>query len=284
MSTISSIVIVYVPRGARGFKRPAVVSKKPMAVNIGDIEENLSELIAKGLVKDVDGKILLSRELFGNVKIIGRGKVTHVYHVKGLEIPAWGIRGSPGMALAYATSDRGGCHKRAWPIAQELSGVVDRFSIEGKAELVKNQQDYHAFTDSLVGCDFVTGSIGKERFAKMLEYATGMDIPADNFSKIGERIWNLRRAVIIKYEGRSRETDCYLDNFYDVVWDDPHDSGTEDRMVVLKAYVDKKKFEALKDRYYQLAGWDVKTGWPTRKKLEELDLKDIADKLLTENK
>ena len=55
-------------------------------------------------------------------------------------------------------------------------------------------------------------------------------------------------------------------------------------MTVLKAFVDRKEFEALKDRYYQLAGWDVKTGWPTRKKLEELDLKDVADKLLMDDK
>jgi hypothetical protein len=28
-----------------------------------------------------------------------------------------------------------------------------------------------------------------------------------------------------------------------------------------------------------LIGWDVNTGWPTRAKLEELGLKDIADEL-----
>lgn len=43
--------------------------------------------------------------------------------------------------------------------------------------------------------------------------------------------------------------------------------------------LDKDKFEALKDRYYKLRGWDVNTGRPTRAKLEELDLKDVANKL-----
>jgi aldehyde:ferredoxin oxidoreductase len=97
--------------------------------------------------------------------------------------------------------------------------------------------------------------------------------------KTGERIWNLRRAVNIKFENRTREMDRYHESFYDVEWDDPQDSGGEKRLVVWKAYVDKEKFEALKDRYYDIAGWDVKTGWPTRKKLEELDLKDVADEL-----
>ena len=32
----------------------------------------------------------------------------------------------------------------------------------------------------------------------------------------------------------------------------------------------------MKDEYYSLRGWDVKTGFQTRKKLEELNLEDIA--------
>jgi hypothetical protein len=33
------------------------------------------------------------------------------------------------------------------------------------------------------------------------------------------------------------------------------------------------------DGYYSVSGFDAKTGWPTRAKLEELDLKDVADEL-----
>jgi aldehyde:ferredoxin oxidoreductase len=43
--------------------------------------------------------------------------------------------------------------------------------------------------------------------------------------------------------------------------------------------LDRQDFETAKTDYYQQRGWDVKTGAPTRKKLEELDLKDVADKL-----
>ena len=48
--------------------------------------------------------------------------------------------------------------------------------------------------------------------------------------------------------------------------------------------IDRVKFEALKDRYYELRGWDVKTGWPTRVKLEALGLKDVASKLVSSGK
>jgi len=33
------------------------------------------------------------------------------------------------------------------------------------------------------------------------------------------------------------------------------------------------------DEYYEMRKWDKKTGWPTREKLEELDLKNVADAL-----
>jgi aldehyde:ferredoxin oxidoreductase len=33
----------------------------------------------------------------------------------------------------------------------------------------------------------------------------------------------------------------------------------------------------MKDRYYQLRGWDLTTGVPTRDTLESFDLKDVAD-------
>lgn len=43
--------------------------------------------------------------------------------------------------------------------------------------------------------------------------------------------------------------------------------------------LDEERFSKLMDEYYMLRGWDPKTGWPTREKLEELSLKDVADEL-----
>ena len=31
------------------------------------------------------------------------------------------------------------------------------------------------------------------------------------------------------------------------------------------------------DKYYELRGWDKTNGWPTKQKLEELGLKEIAE-------
>jgi aldehyde:ferredoxin oxidoreductase len=68
-----------------------------------------------------------------------KGAQHYAMHVKGLELPAYDPRGSTGMALAYATSDRGGCHLRSWPIGDELLATENRMdlsSTEFKAELV----------------------------------------------------------------------------------------------------------------------------------------------------
>ena len=43
--------------------------------------------------------------------------------------------------------------------------------------------------------------------------------------------------------------------------------------------LDRAEFEHAKTEYYGLRGWDPATGYPTREKLEELDLADVADDL-----
>lgn len=56
-------------------------------------------------------------------------------------------------------------------------------------------------------------------------------------------------------------------------------TGPEGKTIKVNRKLDHDKFEKLKDAYYVARGWDVATGLPTRKKLESLDLKDVADSL-----
>ena len=48
---------------------------------------------------------------------------------------------------------------------------------------------------------------------------------------------------------------------------------------LLQSGIDKKLFDELMDTYYAWLGWDSEKGWPTRKTLEDLGLKDVADRL-----
>ena len=43
--------------------------------------------------------------------------------------------------------------------------------------------------------------------------------------------------------------------------------------------MDKAELEKAKSRSYELRGWDVDTGWPTKETYERLGLKDVAKSL-----
>ncbi|MEM4842315.1 MAG: aldehyde ferredoxin oxidoreductase family protein, partial [Acidilobaceae archaeon] len=104
--------------------------------------------------------------------------------VRGQELPAYDPRGAKGHGLAYATSNRGGCHLRAYMIAPEVLGVpqlVNRFSTEGKGKLVKHFQDVFATLDSLVVCKFVTFAYWSEVLVEQLRAVTGWNITIDEF-------------------------------------------------------------------------------------------------------
>ena len=46
-----------------------------------------------------------------------------------------------------------------------------------------------------------------------------------------------------------------------------------------KGWKAKDYLEVLKDEYYSYHGWDLATSLPTRTKLEELDMEDVAEVL-----
>ena len=43
--------------------------------------------------------------------------------------------------------------------------------------------------------------------------------------------------------------------------------------------MDRAKLQTMLDEYYELRGWNKLNGYPTREKLEDLDLKEVADEL-----
>jgi len=184
-------------------------------------------------------------------------------HVKGLELPAYDPRGSTGIALAYATSDRGGCHLRAWPIGAELLSTQDRmdpFSREFKAEFVKSQQDLFTVLNACGICLFTTSALGMRQFTHFLHTITGVNAfsSSEEILKIGERINNLVRLFNLR-EGLVREQDTLPERFLTQAL---RDGPSKDRVVEL---------EPLIDEYYFVRGWD-ENGIPTEMKLNELNL------------
>ncbi|MBW1973247.1 MAG: aldehyde ferredoxin oxidoreductase family protein [Deltaproteobacteria bacterium] len=196
-----------------------------------------------------EGSLLFSRK-FGT----GNESIS----VKGLELPAYDPRSAHGMALAYVTSNRGGCHLRAYMIAPELLGIpkkIDRFSDNGKAGLVAVMQDSAAASDSLIICRFASFAISDEYFSRLLSAVTGEDISTMNFRLIGERIFNLERLFNLR-EGFSFK-----------------DDNLPSRLILENLNKKRKiNIDKMLNEYYRFRGWDD-NGVPTSKKLEMLGLK-----------
>jgi aldehyde:ferredoxin oxidoreductase len=114
--------------------------------------------------------------------------------------------------------------------------------------------------------------------SKLFSAVTGFDMDVERLAKAGERIWNLRRAIMVKRENRTRQDDTINTPYFS-----KEITCYGGSMIGKKNMpIDMDKFEMLKDRYYRLRGWDVGTGQPTREKLEELGLKDVADGLYSQ--
>jgi len=106
--------------------------------------------------------------------------------------------------------------------------------------------------------------------SKLFSSATGIEMTEAELNKAGERIYNLIRAVMVREMGTRdmrHDHDVLPDHYFD------HPCPTTQ-----SPPVDREKFDALLGMYYELKGWD-EDGLPTRSKLEELDLGDVADEL-----
>ena len=150
------------------------------------------------------------------------------------------------MGLAYATSDRGGCHQRAWTVKAELNDPeLDRFSFEKKAEIVKEVQDERAAFFSLVLCDFAP--ISEEDCVDLCNLI---------------RLFNLR-------EGLTQSDDNLPSRFFN----DSFSEGPAKGKVL-----SERDFEESIKEYYTLRGWNEK-GIPTKEKLKELNISKYIESI-----
>ena len=114
-----------------------------------------------------------------------------------------------------------------------------------------------------------TSAIGIPEMATLISTATGMEIDDQGINAVADRINNSERAYLVR-EGITRKDDM----IHGRIMEEPVPSGP------LKGKrLDKEKFNEMLDDYYDTVGWDKKAGIPTRKKLEELGLTDVADEL-----
>jgi aldehyde:ferredoxin oxidoreductase len=162
------------------------------------------------------------------------------------------------MGLAYATSERGACHLRAFTIFAD-----DPFKLRAMARDVIDGQNLNAVKWSMCFCDF-WGSIDTTVMADMLAAGLGRQVSAQDLDKAGERIWNLVRLFNLR-AGFTAADDTLSEKITrQALKDGPH-AGR-----VLKA----EDLAEMKALYYYLRGWDG-DGRPKTEKLQELRLQAI---------
>ena len=115
---------------------------------------------------------------------------------------------------------------------------------------------------------------------------TGRDVDEGGLNQIGERVFNLNRAVLVREGHRGAGDDQLPAHWYttplkfDLTNPDLLLPGKGNEAVSMKGrVVDKAQFEAMKKEYYGLRKWDAATGLPTESRLKELGLGDIAEQL-----
>ena len=226
--------------------------------------EGIGDLLAEG-TKRVSEKLRQGSEHFA-------------MHVKGLELPAYDPRAAKITGLGYVTANRGGDHITAYVqgptfidtpfLVVEDSKIEDPFVVNPKeAKVVVDLENALTMFDCIGACKFMGILLPAEEYVDLIAAATGWNLGVDDFRKSGERIYNLMRVFCVR-EGINREADSLPKR----LMEDPLPEGPAKGMVI-----EKDMLELLKDAYYEIRGWDKKTGKPTVEKLKELELDDLIE-------
>jgi aldehyde:ferredoxin oxidoreductase len=240
-----------------------------LELRFGNYKAMLTLLEQIGENKDLG--TLLGKGTMRMAQEIGKGAERFAIHVKGLEVPAHSARGVPGMAIGYATSNRGGTHQDGRPTAERV-GIVDINQIEGKGYYEVDVQRMTTLSDCLIHCRMMENIMGltqiTEDHVAVVRLVTGMEPTINDLIDIADRVYTLERAFNIR-EGESRSSDTLPVRFMT----EPIPSGPAAGKCVPKETLDK-----LLDETYEKRGWDKVTGYPTRETLHRLGLDSlIAD-------
>jgi len=199
------------------------------------------------------------------------GAEDEAVQVNGLEVACHDPRGVSGMALSYATSPRGACHNQSdyffvdWGHTIEQLGITyyDRHAQAEKASNVARHQDWRTIFNSAVMC--ILANVEPQMAVDLINSACGYEWTIDDMMKAGERAWNLKRAINNRM-GLTAANDKLPKALLEPYKEGGAAGFAPDLMSMLFAY-------------YEARGWDVSTGKPTKEKLLELRLDNVAKDL-----
>jgi aldehyde:ferredoxin oxidoreductase len=236
---------------------------------------------------------LLSKGCKKASEVVGNGSDYYCIHLKGQDnldalraLKAWGF--------GNVASLRGGRHLDGAPtteffpdiapeVGEKLFDVRTAFeptTYEGKGKLVAWTSHFKSAVDTTGVCYFGTywGSIehmDPEDFAEALSAATGREISAEEFLKVGKRNLNIEKAFNTLHRGFTRKDD-YPPSIY---MKEPIKTGQFKGELITQEGQDQ-----MLDEFYDMNGWDKETSWQHAENLLELSLPEVSTKLKEANK
>jgi aldehyde:ferredoxin oxidoreductase len=252
-----------------------------------EVALELLDMIAhrRGKLGDLlaDGSYLAARKL-------GRGSEKYSMTIKGARL-IQDLRCGYGLLLAHSVASRGSDHLKGQPcielypyddeqkykIGEKLFGHPKAAYAdlpEGKGYLVRWYEDFSAIVDCLGVCKSLTNFTelslpGYEDFAPALSLITGIKFTVNDLKRIGERVVAVQKAFNAK-GGLTRKDDLPPERWFN--------EPSTARATRIKL-VDRPAVDKMLDEYYTVRGYDVNTGHPTKEKLVELGLPEIAENL-----
>jgi len=251
-----------------------------LALNWGDGDTAI-EMLKKLAYRDGFGDFLANGATEASAKL-GKGSEKFVITMKGQD-SVDPYRVGKGWALGVATSPVAGRHLRGAVGAAQRFGpyrftgekvAVDPTGYERQPEMVFWQSRMKEIEDMLGICTQVGswggGLLGPSGELALLNAATGADLTEEEMMLLGQRSYALEKAFNTIHVGFTRVDDLPPLRYIE----EPIKTGP------LKGEkIDRAKFDQMLDKFYELQGWDVKTGLQTHQGLVALDLEDVADKI-----
>ncbi len=217
---------------------------------------------------------LLAEGILSAAQEIGQNAERYAVHVKGMTPPPLDARAVKVYNFRYAVSTRGADHLR---ISAPGAYGLDTLPRMEAAEKLKLWEGIVTIPDLMGLCKFPYSYYAEtvERtLHKMLHIvpglfsaATGLQVTGDDLLLVARRVANVERAHNCRL-GLTAADDTLPPRFTE----DPLPEGPSKGKVY-------DILDSMKEAWYTVHGWDVKTGIPKRETLEALGLKDIADDL-----
>jgi aldehyde:ferredoxin oxidoreductase len=217
---------------------------------------------------------LLANGVQAAAQEIGRGAERYAVHVKGMTPAPLDARATKVYNLRYAVASRGADHLR---ISAPGGYLLDSLPLIEAAEKLRYWEGVVTIPDLMGVCKFAytyyteTPDVTLHRTLEILpalySAATGLETTGDDLLQVAARVANVERAHNSRL-GLTAVDDTLPPRFTE----DPMPAGPAEGKVY-------DILEPLKEAWYTVHGWDAKTGLPTRRRLEELGLADIASDL-----